>query len=75
MDFAESEKKMLVLLLLRGDNSMSGLAELSGYSRTTVYRARDNLSDEGLIVEKSGGVWTLSDAGRRVAASIYKRDF
>lgn len=76
MRLSDTQKVILVYLLTRGDDLPMNISEsdLTDVHRTTVSRAMGDLHTEGLVRPKGNGVWTLTDAGIRLAQNVYQDD-
>jgi len=62
-ELTETEIEVLEHLLLDGANGSSAIGSAIGRHPNSVSRSLRNLNERGLVVDKGGHVWTLSDAG------------
>ena len=71
-DLTDLEKDILVFLLTDGANAPKPIAEAVDSHRNSVSRSLSNLAEEGLVIDKGSGVWTLSCIGTMVARALYR---
>lgn len=65
-------RDVLVDLLLNGDNTPTNIAESTGRHTTSVSRKLSDLEEQGLVINKGRGVWTLTMKGMR-HAQVFRR--
>ena len=62
-ELTETEIEVLEHLLRDGANGSSAIGSAIDRHPNSVSRSLRNLKESGLVVDKGGHVWTLSDAG------------
>jgi len=70
MDLSPVERAVLTDLLINGDDKPSNIAQRTGYTRPAVSRRCPPLVERGLLSDKGGGVYTLTNAGVQVAQNL-----
>lgn len=75
MNLTSVERSILVTLLLSGDDKPSNISKKSDFTRSAVARRCNNLEEEGLIYEKGGGIYTLTNAGVQVAQNLARDEY
>jgi len=63
MNLSPVERDILVDLLYNGDDSPRNIHRRTGRSREAVSRRCGSLVEKGLVVDKGGGVYKLTNAG------------
>jgi DNA-binding IclR family transcriptional regulator len=66
-DLTALESEILDYLLLDGANGPAGIADALDRPPESISRSLKNLRVDGWIMDKGGGVWTLSNAGLHLA--------
>jgi Mn-dependent DtxR family transcriptional regulator len=74
LDLTNLESEILDYLLIDGANGPIGISEELGNPPESISRSLKNLREDGLVIDKGGGVWTLSCVGIRVARMLRRRD-
>lgn len=68
----ETEQKTLTDLMKNGDNIPKNIAENVDRHAGSIRRAAANLEERGLIKNKGGGVYTLTEKGEEATCSLVK---
>jgi len=63
-------RAVLVDLLLNGDNTPKNLADNTGKHQKSISNKMADLEEEGLVLNKGGGVYTLTIEGMQAARAI-----
>lgn len=74
LDLTRLESEILDYLLIDGANGPIGISDALESPPESISRSLKNLREEGLVVDKGGGVWTLSAVGITVARMLRRRD-
>ena len=72
MDLSPAERKVLVDLLVHGDNVPANIADNTGYTRVHISNTLSQLEARGLVDGKGAGVYSLTLEGVAAARSIYR---
>lgn len=70
MDLTPVEVETLIIMLERGDDIPSNIAEHSDRHRKSVSRKLTDLSDRGFVTSKGGGVYALTPEGVLLAQAL-----
>ena len=70
VNLSEADIAILVDLIRHGDNTPSNIAQNVDKSRVHVQNRISDLEEEGLTMNKGGGVWTLTPDGAELAAAL-----
>jgi Mn-dependent DtxR family transcriptional regulator len=68
----ETERRTLVDLIENGDNIPKNIANNVDRHVGSIRRAVAKLEEKGLIKNKGGGVYTLTERGREATSSLVK---
>lgn len=72
MRLAPAERKILIDLLVHGDNTSGNIAENIEGSRTHVSETLGKLEGKDLVEDKGRGVYRLTLAGTAAARDLYR---
>lgn len=70
MNLSEGDISILVDLLRHGDNAPKNIAENIGQSRVNVQNRLNKLQNDGFVLNKGSGVWTLTPDGVEMSRAL-----
>lgn len=70
MGLSDVQEAMIVHLIDEGDDIPSNIADSTGYHRNSVVRAAKPLVEKGMVENKGGGVYRLTEDGRQTARDL-----
>jgi Mn-dependent DtxR family transcriptional regulator len=69
------ERSILVDILIFGDDKAGNISSRTGHPSASVSRSMGPLEDDGLLVDKGGGVYRLTESGRDMAQNIIRAGY